>query len=177
MMKTSQCTEQKRVALFPGSFDPFTRGHESIVQRALSVFDQIIVAIMDNSEKRCLFSAAERKEVIESTFRDEPRVTVVVFSGLTATLAAEVGATCILRGVRMVKDFEYELNIAEVNRELSGLETVLLYTLPQYGYISSTIVREMVKYGQKISHLLPEGLEPALVEKMKRKGVKTGGAE
>ena len=170
-MKTSQCTDSGRVALFPGSFDPFTRGHESIVRRALSVFDKIVVAIVANSEKHSLLTVEERREMIESAFRNEPRVEVTVFSGLTATLAANVGSSCILRGVRMVKDFEYEMNIAEVNRELSGLETVLLYTLPQYSYISSTIVREMVKYGQKITHLLPEELEPRFVEMLSQNGL------
>lgn len=164
-MKTSHCTEAagKRIALFPGSFDPFTRGHESIVERALPLFDEIVIAIGININKQALTSMEKRQELIRNTFRNEPKVRVITYDGLTADAAKACGARFYLRGVRMIQDFENEMNMAEVNRELSGLETVLLYTLPEYSHISSSIVRELVKWGQDVSRYLPRNLEQSLV--------------
>ena len=158
-MKTSQCTEDKQrcVALFPGSFDPFTRGHESIVRRALPLFDEVVIALGINIEKRGFMTVEQRKRWIESVFADEPRVRVVSYSGLTVDVAHECGAHFLLRGVRMIQDFEAEMHMAEVNRQLSGIETVLLYTLPELSHVSSSIVRELFRYGQNVSHLLPQG--------------------
>ena len=153
----------RRIALFPGSFDPFTVGHESIVERALPLFDEIVVAIGINYNKLTLTTLDERIAWISSIFRDEPRVKVISYNGLTVDAAKQCGASFILRGVRMIQDFEYEKNLAEVNRALSGLETVLLYTLPEYGHISSSIVRELVKYGQDVSAYLSHGCDPALI--------------
>ncbi len=165
MMKTSHCTEAagKRIALFPGSFDPFTRGHESIVERALPLFDEIVIAVGININKQALTSMEKRQELIRNTFRNEPKVRVITYDGLTADAAKACGARFYLRGVRMIQDFENEMNMAEVNRELSGLETVLLYTLPEYSHISSSIVRELVKWGQDVSRYLPRNLEQSLV--------------
>ena len=146
-MKTSQCTDGKRIAMFQGSFDPFTRGHESIVLRALPLFDEIVVAVV---------SLENRLDFIKQVFAGEPRVRVVASSGLTVDVAREVGATCLLRGVRMIQDFENEMHMAEINRRLSGIETVLLYTLPEYSHISSTIVRELYAYNQDISSYIPQ---------------------
>ena len=160
-MKTSQCTE--RVALFPGSFDPFTRGHESIVRRALPLFDKVVIAIGVNPDKQGFMPVQQRRAWIESVFAGEPRVSVVAYTGLTVDVARQQGVSCLLRGVRMIQDFENEMHMAEVNRELSGLETVLLYTLPQYSHISSSIMRELVHYGSDVSSYLPTTLDRALI--------------
>lgn len=175
MMKTLQSTDVKRIALFPGSFDPFTRGHESIVQRALPLFDEIVIAIGVNINKMSLTSMEERKAWIKGVFRNEPKVKVVTYTGLTVDIARECHANFILRGVRMIQDFENEMHMAEVNRKLSGLETVLLYTLPEYNHISSSIVRELVKYGLDASEYLPVNADPKLIPaewKVKNKGNK-----
>ena len=161
MKKTLQ--NNRRVALFPGSFDPFTIGHESIVERALPLFDEIVIAIGVNYNKQTLTTAEERLAWIKGIYRDEPRVRVIYYTGLTVDAARECGATYILRGVRMIQDFEYEKNIAETNRAMSGIETVLLYTLPEYGHISSTIVRELVKYNHDVSAYLPRNCDPSLI--------------
>ena len=161
MMKTSQCidNEGKRIALFPGSFDPFTRGHESIVRRALPLFDKFVIAIGVNADKRSFMSMEQRKALIEDVFKDDPRIEVISYSGLTVDVAREVGAKFIVRGVRLIQDFENEKHLAEVNRDISGIETILLYTLPEYSHISSSIVRELYRYGQDVSVYLPEGVK------------------
>lgn len=164
-MKTSQCTEDKRIAMFQGSFDPFTRGHESIVRRALPLFDEIVVAVVSNIAKKPFMSLDNRLEFIKQVFKDEPRVRVVASDGLTVDVAREVGATCLLRGVRMIQDFENEMHMAEINRRLSGIETVLLYTLPEFSHISSTIVRELYNYNQDVSDYLPSGAPKHLLGK------------
>ena len=158
MMKTSQCIDNKacRVALFPGSFDPFTRGHESIVRRALPLFDRFVIAIGVNADKRSFMSMEQRKALIESVFQDEPSVEVISYENMTVDIAREVGAQFIVRGVRLIQDFENEKHLAEVNRDLSGIETILLYTLPEYSHISSSIVRELARFGQDVSGYLPE---------------------
>ncbi|MBQ7204522.1 MAG: pantetheine-phosphate adenylyltransferase [Muribaculaceae bacterium] len=161
MKKTSQNTnqEEKRVALFPGSFDPFTRGHESIVRRALPLFDKFVIAIGVNADKRSFMSMEQRQSWIERVFKDDPRVEVITYSGMTVDAAREVGAAFIVRGVRLIQDFENEKHLAEVNRDLTGIETILLYTLPEYSHISSSIVRELARYGQDVSAYLPEGAD------------------
>lgn len=154
-MKTSQCTDGKRIAMFQGSFDPFTRGHESIVRRALPLFDEIVVAVVSNIAKKPFMSLENRLEFIKQVFADEPRVRVVASDGLTVDVAREVGAACLLRGVRMIQDFENEMHMAEINRLLGGIETVLLYTLPEFSHISSTIVRELYNYNQPVNEYIP----------------------
>ena len=141
--------------MFQGSFDPFTRGHESIVRRALPLFDEIVVAVVNNIAKKPFMSLDNRMEFIKQVFANEPRVRVVASTGLTVDMARDVGATCLLRGVRMIQDFENEMHMAEINRRLSGIETVLLYTLPEFSHISSTIVRELSSYNQDVSDYLP----------------------
>ena len=160
-MKTSQCIENegKRIALFPGSFDPFTRGHESIVRRALPLFDKFIIAIGVNADKRSFMTMEQRKAWIESVFKDDPQVEVITYTGMTVDAAREVGAQFIVRGVRLIQDFENEKHLAEVNRDLTGIETILLYTLPEYSHISSSIVRELYRYGQDVSRYLPDGAD------------------
>lgn len=145
----------KKTAIFPGTFDPFTRGHYSVVGRALNLFDEVVIAIGINALKNPLFTADERVEMLRRLYADEPRVRVVVYSGLTVDLARECNARYILRGVRSIIDFEYEKSIADVNREISGLETILLFTEPQYAHISSSVVRELMSYGRNVEAFLP----------------------
>lgn len=149
---------EQRIAIFPGSFDPYTIGHASIVDRALPLFDKIVVAIGVNRNKRSFLTEEQRIRMIADLYADEPKVEVISYEGLTVDAARECGARFLLRGVRMIQDFEYEKNLAEVNRSISGLETVLLYTLPEYGHISSSIVRELISYGRDVSALLPKGM-------------------
>lgn len=152
---TQQSLNSNRIAFFPGSFDPFTIGHASIVERALPLFDTIIIAIGVNDSKKPMFTAEERVKSISDLYSENPKVKVIAYSGLTIKAAKENHAKFILRGVRMIQDFEYEKNIAEVNRSISGLETVLLYTLPEHSHISSSIVRELLNYNQEVTSFLP----------------------
>lgn len=148
---------EQRIAIFPGSFDPFTVGHHSIVMRALPLFDKIVVAIGINAAKYAMMSESRRVEALRELYADNEKIEVISYEGLTVDAAKMCGAKFILRGVRMIQDFEYEKNLAEVNRSISGLETVLLYTLPEFGHISSSIVRELIRYGRDVSSLLPDG--------------------
>ena len=150
---------EKRIAIFPGSFDPFTIGHYSIVERALPLFDKIIIAIGINQTKKSFMTEAERVESIKAIYKGNDKVEVLAYNNLTTDLANEHNAKFIVRGVRLIQDFEYEKNLAEVNRDLTGIETILLYTLPEYGHISSSIVRELVSYGKDVTSLLPPGMK------------------
>jgi len=145
-----------RTAIFPGSFDPFTIGHYDIVRRALPLFDEIVVGVGVNAQKKPLFSPEERVEAIRKAFRDEPKVRVMTYETLTVDFAHEVGATFMLRGVRSTVDFEYEKAFAEANKQLSGIETVLLLTKPEYEHISSSLVRDLYNYGKDITPYLPK---------------------
>ena len=143
-------------ALFAGSFDPFTRGHQSIVDRVLkNVADEIIVAIGINYVKKNLFSVEERIAAINKLYGDNPRVRVVSYTGLTVDFAKTVGADFLVRGVRSASDFEFERNIADVNKRLSGMETVLLFTEPELSCVSSSVVRELMSYDKDVSQFLP----------------------
>lgn len=144
-----------KTALFPGSFDPFTIGHHDIVLRGLSIFDEIVIAIGRNAHKPGHSSPEERLQAIQQVYADHPRVRVYIYEGLTIDFAQQVGASCILRGVRSVQDFEYERQIADANRQLSGIDTVLLYTRPEYAHISSSLVRELKSYNKDITDYLP----------------------
>ncbi|MEG1579833.1 MAG: pantetheine-phosphate adenylyltransferase [Bacteroidaceae bacterium] len=145
----------KRIAIFPGSFDPFTVGHENIVERALELFDRIIIGIGVNDSKRTLYSPEERVNTIRELYVNEPRIRVEAYRDLTIDFAQKMEAHYILRGIRSVKDFEYERDIATMNQHLSGIETVLLFTEAQYACISSSVVRELIGYGKDVSHFLP----------------------
>lgn len=144
-----------KTALFPGSFDPFTIGHYDIVTRGLDIFDEIIIAIGRNAHKTGHVAPEERLQTIKRIFAHEPRVRVHIYEGLTIDFAQQMEATCILRGVRSVQDFEYERNIAEANRQLCGIDTVLLYNRPEYAHISSSLVRELQSYGKDITPYIP----------------------
>jgi len=147
-----------RIAIFPGSFDPFTLGHYDIVNRGLTLFDRIVIGLGRNSTKKETFPISEREEAIRKIFKDEPRVEVQIYDSLTVDFAREVGAHFILRGVRCVADFEYERNMAEANKNLGGIETILLYTRPEYAHISSTLVRDLYSYNKDISAYVPNKL-------------------
>lgn len=146
----------RRIAIFPGTFDPFTLGHQALVSRALGLFDEVVVAIGINDAKHTLFPLEERMEAIRGLYHDEPRVRVVSYDTLTVDLAETLGAGFILRGVRSVADFEYEKTIADVNRRLSGIETVILFTEPEYAHISSSVVRELLRFGKDVSAFVPK---------------------
>lgn len=143
--------------LFVGSFDPFTIGHDSIVRRALPLFDHIIIGVGVNERKKYMLSAEERVNRIKRLYADEPKIEVKAYSDLTIDFARREQATYIIKGVRSVKDFEYEREQADVNRLLSGVETIFLYAEPQLSSISSTMVRELQHFGRDISEFLPKG--------------------
>lgn len=145
----------EKKALFAGTFDPYTRGHHSIVERALSLFDKVVVAVGNNMGKKALLSPVERVEKIKSIYKDEPRVEVVLYDGLTMDFARSIQATALLRGVRSVKDFEYERELADVNLRVGGIETLLLFSEPEYASLSSSLVRELMAYGKDVTDFLP----------------------
>lgn len=148
-----------RRAIFPGTFDPFTIGHYSVVRRALTFMDEVVIGIGVNDNKNTYFPTEERLRMISDLYRDEPRVKVQAYDNLTIDFARTVGAGFILRGIRTVKDFEYEETIADINRKLAGIETILLFTEPELTCVSSTIVRELLRYGKDVSQFLPEGMQ------------------
>ncbi len=140
----------KKVAVFPGSFDPFTKGHECVIEKAVKLFDHVIIAIGQNTTKNYLFDIEKRKAHIESIFADYNNVSVEQFSGLTVEFCKKIGADYIVRGLRDSKDFGYERSIAQMNLEVSGIESVFFMTVPEYTAINSSIVREIYKSGGKI---------------------------
>lgn len=143
-------------AIFAGSFDPFTTGHKNIIDRALdSVADELTVVIGTNNAKKCMFTLDERLAAIEKVYRDNPRVRVAQCGGLITDYAAEHGIDFLVRGVRSVKDFEYERDMAEINRMLTGIETVLLFSDPQYASVSSSVVRELISFNKNVEQFLP----------------------
>lgn len=148
-----------RRAIFPGTFDPFTIGHYSVVKRALTFMDEIIIGIGINDSKRTWFPTAKRVEMVKKLYADEPRVRVEAYDNLTVDFAIQHDAGFIIRGIRTVRDFEYEETIADINRKLAGIETILLFTEPELTSVSSTIVRELLHYGKDVTPFLPEGLD------------------
>ncbi len=149
----------QNIAIFPGSFDPITRGHENIILRAIPLFDKIIVSIGQNSEKKSYFSLERRMDFITSVFKDIPSIVVDKYSGLTVEYCKKVGAKYILRGLRTSADFEFERSIGQVNKKLyPGIETVFLLTLPEYTAINSSVVRDVFRHGGDISQFIPDGL-------------------
>lgn len=142
-------------AIFPGSFDPFTIGHHDIVLRGLTIFDEIVIGLGRNSTKKETFPIRERLAAIQRIYANDPRITVEIYDCLTVDFARQHDAHCILRGVRCMQDFEYERNMAEANKQLADIETILLYTRPEYAHISSTLVRDLYAYNKDISMFLP----------------------
>ena len=147
-----------RKAIFPGSFDPITLGHYDIIKRSIPLFDEIVVAIGINAEKKYMFSLEERKRFIEEAFADEPTISVVTYEGLTIDLCKKLKAAFILRGLRNPADFEFEKAIAHTNRKLSKIETVFLLTAAKTSYISSSIVRDVIRNGGEYERLVPDAV-------------------
>ncbi|MDL2243526.1 pantetheine-phosphate adenylyltransferase [Bacteroidales bacterium OttesenSCG-928-J19] len=145
-------------AIFPGTFDPFTLGHLSLVKRGLALVDEIVIAIGVNPNKKTFFSLEDRLDMISRLFASNPRVSVKPYDSLTVDFAREEDAPFILRGIRSVNDFEYEKNIADVNREIAGVETFVLFTEPKHTHISSSIVRELLSYGKDVQGFVPDDL-------------------
>ena len=149
----------KRTAVFPGSFDPFTIGHEAIVRRALGLFDEIIIAVGANALKKNYYSLATRKEIVSSVFKDEPRIKVDHYEGLTVDYCKKMTAGYLIRGLRTAADFEFERAIAQVNRVLApGVESVFLLTVPEHSHINSSIVRDIIRNGGDASMFVPSAI-------------------
>jgi pantetheine-phosphate adenylyltransferase len=156
----------KRTAVYPGSFDPITYGHLDIIERGLEVFDEIVIAVARNSEKKSLFSAEERIRHIEEAIGDNPNITVDTFDGLLVDYVLSKGARVILRGLRAVSDFEYEFQIAQMNHNLKNeVETLFMMTSVPYGYLSSSIVKEVASLKGPVESLVPPVVRQALAEK------------
>ena len=141
--------------IFTGSFDPYTIGHDDILRRALPLFDHIVIGIGVNERKSYMQSAEERMKTIKAIYADEPKVEVKTYNDLTIDFARRENASYIIKGVRSVKDFEYERDQADINRQLSGIETLLLYADPRYSAVSSSMVRELIHFVQDVSRFLP----------------------
>lgn len=155
-----------KIALYPGSFDPVTFGHLDIINRSAKLFDELIVGILNNSQKNALFSVDERVSMIKELTQELPNVEVTSFDGLMVEFARKIHATCVIRGLRAVTDFEYELQIAQSNKiQYPELETIFLTTDLHYSYLSSTIVREFASYGGDISKFVPAAIIPKVMEK------------
>lgn len=149
----------KKIAVFPGSFDPFTKGHESVIDKSIDLFDEIIIAFGVNTSKVYSFETAKRIKHVESLYETNSKIRVVSYQGMTTDFCKQENAKYILRGLRDTKDFEYERAIAQMNLELSGIETVLFYTDPKVAAISSTIIREIFKSGGNISRFVTNSNE------------------
>ncbi len=146
---------KERIGIFVGSFDPFTIGHDSVVKRALPLFDHIVIGVGVNSQKSNMLSEAERIEAITKLYANEPKISVKVFHDLAVDFAKREGATYIIKGVRSVKDFEYEREQADINSHISGIDTIFLFTEPQLASVSSSMVRELLRYGRDVKEFLP----------------------
>ncbi len=156
-----------KTAIFPASFDPITNGHVDLARRALAIFDRLVVAVAYNVAKEGTFSRAERLEMLEAEFGNEPRVEVTAFEGLTVDFAQEVGAKVIIRGARAMSDFEYEFEMALMNKHLyPDIETIFLVSSQQYLYVSSSRLKELVRFGRSVDEFLPALVAKRLREKL-----------
>jgi pantetheine-phosphate adenylyltransferase len=161
--------ERKSLAVYPGSFDPITNGHLDIIARGLSVFDEVLIAILVNPDKQPLFTVEERAAIIREAYHGDARVRVDTFSGLLVDYAEKVGASVIVRGLRAVSDFEYEFQMALMNRRLNPhIETVFMMPQEGYSYLSSRLVKEVFQLGGRVSELVPPVVERRLKEKWGR---------
>jgi len=155
----------KRIAVFPGTFDPVTNGHLDVIQRGRGLFDELIVAVGDNPDKPALFTQAERADLIRRLLADLPNVRVATFTGLTVDYAASIGAAVILRGIRNISDLQFEFQIALTNRAVAGVETVFIMTSTEFAFTSSSLIKQIAAMGGDVSALVP----PAVVEAMRAK--------
>jgi len=156
----------QRICLFPGTFDPVTLGHIDIINRALPLFDRLVVGIGRNVNKVPMFSEEQRLQWVKDIYKDQPKVEAVLYDGLTVNCCKIVGANFILRGIRYVNDFEYEKAIADMNRSLDGhIETIFLTCLPQFTSVASTLVRDVYKNGGDVSQFLPDVVNKSIVKK------------
>ena len=144
-----------KIALFPGSFDPYTIGHHDILMRALPLFDKIVIALGINRNKKPYFPIEERLNSLQELYEGNKKIEIITYNTLTTDLAQTIGAQYIIRGVRNLSDYEYELTIADVNRKLTGIETVLFFSKPELSHVSSSIVRELHSFGKNITEYLP----------------------
>ena len=159
MNQKSKIKNQKSIAVFPGSFDPFTIGHESVVLRAINLFDKIIIGIGSNTNKSAFFSAEQRLEMLRELFTGNPKVEAMYYDDLTTDFCKRVGAKYMLRGLRTSSDFEYEKSIAQVNQAmLPEVESLFMLTLPEHAAINSSVVREIMRYGGDVSKFVPRGI-------------------
>ncbi len=150
----------QNIAIFPGSFDPITRGHENIILRSIPLFDKIIISLGQNSEKKHYFTLKQRRSFIETVFLNYPTIVVDQYSGLTVDYCKKVGAKFILRGLRTSADFEFERSIGQVNKKLyPAIETVFMLTLPEYTAINSSVVRDVLRHGGDVGQFIPAGLK------------------
>jgi pantetheine-phosphate adenylyltransferase len=165
---TAQTTSRKPLAIFPASFDPVTNGHLDLVHRARAVFDELIVAVATNPDKRGTFSEDERLEMLHSVIGHEPGVRIVAFVGLLVDYARKVGATVVIRGLRAVVDFEYEFEMALMNKHLyPELETLFMMTSQQYFYVSASRVKELVRFGGNVEDFVPPLVAKKLVQRLR----------
>ena len=144
--------------VFPGSFDPITLGHQEIIERALSLCDELIIAVGENKEKKNMFSLADRMDFIRNTFQNTSKIKVASYEGLTIDFCKKVDATALVRGLRNTADFEFEKSVAQTNRKLSGIETVFLLTSAEHSFVSSSIVREIILHKGDFSSLVPKAV-------------------
>lgn len=151
-------------ALCPGSFDPPTRGHVDVIERAIAVFDRVVVSVVDNPSKQSLFTTAERVALLEEIFGD--RVSVVAFSGMLVTHVTDQGADVVVKGLRSIDDYEYEKQMSQMNRHLSGMETVYMSTAAEFSFVSSSLVKEVAKLGGDVTDLVPNTVARALKERL-----------
>jgi pantetheine-phosphate adenylyltransferase len=155
----------QRICLFPGTFDPVTMGHIDIINRAMPLFDKLVIGIGRNANKAPMFSEEKRLNWLQEIYKDEPRVTTVLYDGLTVNCCKSVGANFILRGIRYVNDFEYEKAIADMNRSIDGhIETIFLTCLPQFTSVASTLVRDVLKNGGDVSQFLPKVVNESILK-------------
>lgn len=152
------------IALCPGSFDPPTMGHVDVIERAIKIFDEVVVSVVDNPSKQSLFTTDERVALLKEIFDD--RVSVTSFSGMLVTHAADRGADVVVKGLRSIDDYEYEKQMSQMNRHLSGMETVYMATAAEYGFVSSSLVKEVARLGGDVTDLVPPAVARALKERL-----------
>ena len=153
-------------ALVPGSFDPPTKGHLDIIERCAGIFDEVLVAVVENPDKSALFTGTERRQLLETCCAGWGNVSVATFSGLLVDFAAGHGVDVIVKGLRAVTDFDYEIQMAQMNRQLSGIVTLFVATKPEFGYLSSSLVKQVASLGGSVDDLVPDAVAAALKEKL-----------